>query len=222
MKSIANLAADDRVPKKKRKGGGGNTHPHYMLFYLTVVSEDLFGADDADWAIYRKIVGMIGLYFQGHVLSYTSRTPLMFHPMRKMILISFKQWSRSYLATILPSPASTRMLLLHLNVLLLFRPSGHCTRKEILKVYMSVHHTMQLIRIFVGSMRIHLNTERWRVCETWFSPGMAGVDTAGLGEVIQNILARFSESAKSRLVKVRVSCLPRLDAFTYDAHRTCS
>jgi hypothetical protein len=24
MKSIANLAADDRVPKKKRKGGGGN------------------------------------------------------------------------------------------------------------------------------------------------------------------------------------------------------
>jgi actin-related protein 5 len=27
MKSIANLAADDRVPKKKRKGGGGNWIP---------------------------------------------------------------------------------------------------------------------------------------------------------------------------------------------------
>jgi len=40
MKKIANLANDDRVPKKKRKGGG----------------EDMFGADDADWAIYRKIV----------------------------------------------------------------------------------------------------------------------------------------------------------------------
>jgi len=40
MKNIANLANDDRVPKKKRKGGG----------------EDMFGADDADWAIYRKIV----------------------------------------------------------------------------------------------------------------------------------------------------------------------
>lgn len=40
MKSIANLANDDRVPKKKRKGGG----------------EDMFGADDEDWAIYRKIV----------------------------------------------------------------------------------------------------------------------------------------------------------------------
>ena len=56
----------------------------------------------------------------------------------------------------------------------------------------------------VGSMRIHLNTERWRVCETWFSPGMAGVDTAGLGEVIQNILARFPDSEKGRLVKVRL------------------
>ncbi|KAJ3556891.1 hypothetical protein NM688_g1772 [Phlebia brevispora] len=39
MKSIANLAADERVPKKRRKVG----------------SEDTFGADDADWAIYRKI-----------------------------------------------------------------------------------------------------------------------------------------------------------------------
>jgi hypothetical protein len=40
------------------------------------------------------------------------------------------------------------------------------------------------------------------VCETWFSPGMAGVDTAGLGEVIQNVLARFPDSEKGRLVKV--------------------
>ena len=40
MKNIANLASDDRVPKRRRKGGG----------------EDMFGADDADWAIYRKIV----------------------------------------------------------------------------------------------------------------------------------------------------------------------
>lgn len=40
LQNIANLAADDRVPKKKRKTGG----------------EDTFGADDADWLIYRKIV----------------------------------------------------------------------------------------------------------------------------------------------------------------------
>jgi hypothetical protein len=41
------------------------------------------------------------------------------------------------------------------------------------------------------------------VCEAWFSPGMAGVDTAGLGEVIQNVLARFPDSEKGQLVKVR-------------------
>jgi actin-related protein 5 len=33
---------------------------------------------------------------------------------------------------------------------------------------------------------------------------MAGVDSAGLGEVIQNILSRFSEEEKGRLVKVSV------------------
>jgi actin-related protein 5 len=30
---------------------------------------------------------------------------------------------------------------------------------------------------------------------------MAGVDSAGLGEVLQGILARFSEAEKARLVK---------------------
>ncbi|KIJ60088.1 hypothetical protein HYDPIDRAFT_139575 [Hydnomerulius pinastri MD-312] len=52
-----------------------------------------------------------------------------------------------------------------------------------------------------GSTRIHLNTERWRVCETYFSPGMGGVDSAGVGEVLQSVLARFTEGEKARLVK---------------------
>lgn len=55
---------------------------------------------------------------------------------------------------------------------------------------------------YAGHARIHLNTERWRVCETWFSPGMAGVDSAGLGEVLQSVLAGFPDSDKGRLVKV--------------------
>ena len=54
-----------------------------------------------------------------------------------------------------------------------------------------------------GASRIHLNVERWRVCEAWFWPGMAGVDSAGLGEVLQNVLARFPDNDKSRLVGVR-------------------
>jgi len=46
----------------------------------------------------------------------------------------------------------------------------------------------------IGNTRIHLNTERWRVCEAYLSPGMAGVDSAGLGEVIQNLIPYFIES----------------------------
>lgn len=36
---------------------------------------------------------------------------------------------------------------------------------------------------------------------------MAGIDSAGLGEVIQNILARFSEAEKGRLVNVSFNFL---------------
>ena len=64
-----------------------------------------------------------------------------------------------------------------------------------------------------GATRVHLSTERWRACETWFSPGMAGVDAAGLGEVIQNILAGFSEAEKARLVNVRTLILFLLKVF---------
>jgi actin-related protein 5 len=54
----------------------------------------------------------------------------------------------------------------------------------------------------IGASRIHLNVERWRACEPWFWPGMAGVDSAGLGEVLQNVLARFPDREKGWLAKV--------------------
>lgn len=34
MKSIASLAADDRVPKKRRKGGGGK-HPRTVVLFMS-------------------------------------------------------------------------------------------------------------------------------------------------------------------------------------------
>ena len=63
MKSIANLAADERVPKKRRKVNGGEIQPlSFDAEVECVVLEDMFGADDADWAIYRKIVSSLWLY----------------------------------------------------------------------------------------------------------------------------------------------------------------
>lgn len=76
-------------------------------------------------------------------------------------------------------------------------------KRETLKVVSTLFSTNECLQEpIIGSARIHLNTERWRVCETYFSPGMAGVDCAGLGEVLQSILARFTEAEKARLVKV--------------------
>jgi hypothetical protein len=57
----------------------------------------------------------------------------------------------------------------------------------------------------IGRARIHLSIERWRVCETWFAPSMAGVDSAGLGEVLQNVLASFSVADRGLLVQVLVA-----------------
>jgi actin-related protein 5 len=63
MKNIATLAADERVGKKRRKGGGGACVRCNLLASLLSHDlrdvEDMFGADDEDWAIYRKIVHII-------------------------------------------------------------------------------------------------------------------------------------------------------------------
>lgn len=58
-----------------------------------------------------------------------------------------------------------------------------------------------------GHTRLHLSTERFRVCETWFSPAMAGVDSAGLAEVIQNVLARLPDDDRRRVAEVSLSRL---------------
>lgn len=65
-----------------------------------------------------------------------------------------------------------------------------------------------------GKARIHLSTERWRVCEAWFAPAMAGVDCAGLAEVVQNVLSRFGEAERGRLAGVSVVSLRIVQALT--------
>ncbi|KAJ7223237.1 chromatin remodeling complex subunit [Mycena pura] len=151
MKNIASLAADDRVPKKKRKGGG----------------EDLFGANDADWAIYRKI----------NLDAQSSD--------EEEDLIQLQMIEQKLLTH---DPSFT---LQHTHASLTSK------RSELISTLRPIYDESDV----EGLCRVHLNTERWRVCETYFSPAMAGVDSAGLGEVVQNVLARFSDAEKERLVK---------------------
>lgn len=151
MKNIASLAADERVSKKKRKAG----------------AEDMFGADDEDWQIYRKL----------NTAAVSSDEEEEFNQLRiieSKLLMHDPTFTAQHTHASITSQRSA--------LISAFRPQYEEGNIE-------------------GSARIHLNTERWRVCETFFSPGMAGVDCAGLGEVLQNILARFSETEKARLVK---------------------
>ncbi|KAK2462122.1 hypothetical protein APHAL10511_006585 [Amanita phalloides] len=151
MKSIANLAADDRVPKKKRKAG----------------HEDTFGADDADWAIYRQI----------NTANASSDEE---EDLNQLQLIEQKLLAHD--------PTFTKQ---HTHASLISR------RSALLTSFKPMYEEGNI----EGNARIHLNVERWRACEPWFTPSMAGVDSAGLGEVVQNILSRFSEGDKEKLVK---------------------
>ncbi|KAI0079049.1 actin-like protein Arp5p [Panus rudis PR-1116 ss-1] len=151
MKSIANLAADERVPKKRRKGGG----------------EDMFGADDADWQIYRKIN-------TAAVSSDEEEDLANLQTVEQKLLAHDPTFTTEHTHASLSTQRSALMSA--------FRPTYEEGDVE-------------------GRTRLHLNIERWRVPEAWFSPSMAGVDSAGLGEVLQTTLGRFPDSDKSRLVK---------------------
>ncbi|GJE94232.1 actin-like protein Arp5 [Phanerochaete sordida] len=150
MKNIANLAADERVPKRKRKTG----------------SDDMFGADDADWAIYRKIN-------TAAESSDEEEDLVNLQTVEQKLLAHDPTFTLEHTHASLTSQRSALMQA--------FRPQYDEGDVE-------------------GKARIHLNVERWRVCEAWFSPSMAGVDSAGVGEVLQNILGRFSDGDKGRLV----------------------
>ncbi|KAH7926202.1 actin-like ATPase domain-containing protein [Leucogyrophana mollusca] len=151
MKNIASLAADDRVSKKKRKAGG----------------EDMFGADDEDWAIYRKI----------NTAAASSDEEEEYNQLQ-----AIESKLLTYDPTFTAQHTHASITSQRSALITAFRPQYEEGDVE-------------------GNTRIHLNTERWRVCETYFSPTMAGVDSAGLGEVLQSVLARFSDAEKGRLVK---------------------
>lgn len=55
--------------------------------------------------------------------------------------------------------------------------------------------------------RLHLNVERVRVPEPLYQPLMAGVDQAGILEVMQYVLREFGPDEQRRLTKVSLSLL---------------
>ncbi|KAB5594304.1 Chromatin remodeling complex subunit [Ceratobasidium theobromae] len=151
MKSIANLASEEPANKKRKKG----------------TNSDMFGANDEDWAIYRKI----------NIAVESSDEE---DDIQQLALIESKLLQHDPTFT----SAHTYAALKQQKSALLnaFRPSYDHADPD------PNPNTTTRTRDIEGAHRLHLNVERWRVPEVWFQPGIAGIDAAGLGEVIGSLL----------------------------------
>ncbi|KAI9818694.1 MAG: Nuclear actin-protein involved in chromatin remodeling [Thelocarpon impressellum] len=163
MKSIANLASDN--PSKKRRRGnatGGD-------------NDDMFGANDDDWGVYRTIATgegsddeadnedeMLGALktleaqLLEHDASFTSQHTL----------DAESDWSKSLIHAFLRGP----------------RPFDPESARE--------------------SHQVHLNVERIRVPEVVFQPSIAGIDQAGIVEIASDVLTqRLAPAVADQLLR---------------------
>ena len=149
MKSIANLASDN--PTKKRRRGG---------------DEDTFGADDADWGVYRTIAtGEQSDDDEEEDLNASLKTieaQLLKHDpnfTEQSTREAQSDWTKSMVHAFLRGPW----------------PFDSESQRE-------MH-------------QIHLNVERIRVPEVVFQPSIAGLDQAGIVEIAAGILTeRLADS----------------------------
>ena len=143
MKSIANLASD--TPTKKRRRGG---------------DEDTFGADDADWGVYRTIGGDQSDDEEEEDLESSLRkveAQLLEHDpdfTEESTRDAQTDWTKSLLHAFTRGPYP-------------FDPES---QRE--------------------AHQIHLNVERIRVPEVVFQPSIAGLDQAGIAEIAASILTQ--------------------------------
>ncbi|KAJ4376465.1 Nuclear actin-protein involved in chromatin remodeling [Neocucurbitaria cava] len=152
MKSIANLASDN--PTKKRRRGGGD--------------DDTFGADDADWGVYRTIATGEGSDDEEEEdlnknLKDIESQLLKHDPnfTEESTREAQTDWTKSILHAFLHGPY----------------PFDSESQKEI--------------------NQIHLNVERIRVPEIIFQPTIAGLDQAGIIEIASTILTERLSSSSS-------------------------
>ena len=143
MKSIANLASD--APSKKRRRGGGD--------------DDTFGADDADWGVYRTIATGEGSDdeeeedltkslkdIEGQLLQHDPNFT------EESTREAQTDWTKSVLHAFFHGPY----------------PYDPESQRE--------------------AHQLHLNVERIRVPEVVFQPSIAGLDQAGIVEIASTIL----------------------------------
>ena len=149
MKSIANLASDTPNGKKKRKN-----------------DDDMFGANDADWNIYKDI----GTSKEGAEMESEDDEERTIEALRRLegiLLLHDAAFDESQLVDAEKDPSKS---LIHAFLRGATGPFDHNDPAQ-------MH-------------QLHLNVERIRVPEVLFSPGIAGVDQAGLIEISSGIMQR--------------------------------
>jgi len=178
MKSIANLANDDKPAKKRKRGQG----------------EDDFGADDADWRVYKEIGGedddeaedeedelaRVEARLLEHDPAFTIDHTAARRALRKHQLLN------AFVRGVSPD-----------DPLDAYDPE-------------SAEHNAQL----------HLNIERVRVPEVLWQPHMGGLDQAGLGEMIEYVLRQFNPHDRNRLTSVSPQTLFLFFSLIFPSSRT--
>ena len=143
MKTLANLASDN--PKKRRRGG----------------DDDTFGADDADWGVYRQVAtgdqseddeeedfGAALKTIEAQLLKYDPNFT------EQSTQDAQKDWTKSLVHSFLRGPF----------------PYDAESQRE--------------------NNQFHLNVERIRVPEVIFQPAIAGIDQAGIVEIAGDIITQ--------------------------------
>ncbi|PGH11956.1 hypothetical protein AJ80_06922 [Polytolypa hystricis UAMH7299] len=156
MKTLANLAADG--PKKRRRGG----------------EDDTFGADDADWGVYRTVATGDGSDDdEEEDLAGTLKT------LEAQLLEHDPEFTENHT---LEAQTDWRQSLIHMFLRGPW-PFDPESQRE--------------------AHQLHLNVERIRVPEVLFQPSIAGLDQAGIVEIAADIvMQRFSNpDDRSRLLR---------------------
>lgn len=170
MKNLATLVQDDGGSKRRRRNAA--------LATIDNDPNDTFGANDDDWAVYRD-VSMAALEEEqqaDHDELLRVEEQLLefdpgFHHEDTYAASQTFDWRNSALHKFLHGPRE--------NITVALEAEG--TDPE------ELHSHPEILR---KNHQLHLNVERIRVPEVLFQPMLAGLDQAGLPELVEDVLLR--------------------------------
>lgn len=169
MKTIATLASD-QVPEKTPAGNKKRKK----------VNDDTFGADDADWAVYRDVVGADESADEEDEI---------------LELLSVEKQLLEYDESFTIEHTNERLNLKKNSLLNAFYKgiSPSYDDSNTIVAALETEGNME------QNAQLHMNVERIRVPEPLYQPHVAGIDHAGLVEVIQYVLKEFSQDVQDQL-----------------------